>query len=570
MSDCFDIGPSTPRRRPSVLVLFVLVLFAPTTLEAALAPEEVAIIAMQASPESLEIARYYATARKVPAEHILELPGQIGAELDRREWETVTAPFIRNWLKSKQLEGKIRCFVTVWDVPLKIGRRPGESPQVQGVIQLLDQEYGRRLDRIAKLVTALDRVLAADPEEKTESFPPTATVQDVARRLEEALKGAQQRIAQEQGELEKGAASLGLERLFVVASGLSGYLRSQLKAAEANPDLARRLEAVRGEYQGIYEGLAVLNDLPESSPVVRGALILRDKADGLLGALQWIHEYRAHVQGNETYSSFDSELSLLYWPEYPLLRERPNLLHYAYDGNAGRDTHPTLMVSRLEAPTIELTKGLIDAAIETEQTGLTGRFYIDSRGLEFDGKTRGSYGDYDEALRHLAKLVQEETEWKVVFDKRPELFEPDSCPDAALYCGWYSLAKYIDSFTWKRGAVAYHIASSEAVTLRDANSEVWCKRMLEKGVCATLGPVHEPYLHAFPRPDEFFPALMSGRYTLVEAYYRTLPSNSWVMVLIGDPLYRPFAKSPEFNSEEIPMELQRLLPALPKEDKPSE
>ncbi|HVW03057.1 MAG TPA: TIGR03790 family protein, partial [Planctomycetaceae bacterium] len=512
-----------------MLVLLVLALIAPGTLQAALGPEEVAIIAMQASPESLDVARYYAAARKVPTEHILELPGQVGIELDRKQWETVTAPFIRNWLKSKQLDGKIRCFVTVWDVPLKIGRRPGESSQVQGVVQVLDQEYARRLDRVAQIVTALDRLLPGDAEQKTEKFPPTATVPDVTKRLEEALKGAQQRIGQEQGEPERGAASLGIERLFVLAGGLSGYLRTQLKAAEANPDLSRRLEAVRGEYQGIIEGLTVLNDLPESPEVVRGALVLRDKADGLLGSLKWIHEHRELVQGNETYASFDSELSLLYWPAYPLLRERANVLHYAYDGNAVRETHPTLMVSRLEAPTIELTKGLVDAAIEAEQAGLTGKFYIDSRGLDYDGKTRGSYGDYDEALRHLAKLVQKETKWDVVFDNRPELFEPDSCLDAALYCGWYSHAKYIDSFTWNRGAVAYHIASSEAVTLRDANSEVWCKRMLEKGVCATLGPVHEPYLHAFPRPDEFFPALMSGRYTLAESYYRTLPSNSWVM-----------------------------------------
>ena len=94
-----DIGQTTLARRLSVLALFMLALIAPGTLQAALGPEDVAIIAMQASPESLDIARYYAAARKVPVEHILELPGQIGVELDLKEWESVTAPFIRNWLK---------------------------------------------------------------------------------------------------------------------------------------------------------------------------------------------------------------------------------------------------------------------------------------------------------------------------------------------------------------------------------------------------------------------------------------------------------------------------------------
>ena len=90
--------------------------------------------------------------------------------------------------------------------------------------------------------------------------------------------------------------------------------------------------------------------------------------------------------------------------------------------------------------------------------------------------------------------------------------------------------------------MAYHLASSEAATLRDPGSQVWCKRMLEEGVCATMGPVYEPYLSAFPRPNEFFAVLLQGDLTLVECYYRTKPFNSWMMTLIGDPLYRPFAK----------------------------
>ncbi|OHB81267.1 MAG: hypothetical protein A2Z38_01740 [Planctomycetes bacterium RBG_19FT_COMBO_48_8] len=64
------------------------------------------------------------------------------------------------------------------------------------------------------------------------------------------------------------------------------------------------------------------------------------------------------------------------------------------------------------------------------------------------------------------------------------------------------------------------------------------------GITATLGPVAEPYLHAFPEPRTFFPKLYEGN-CLVEAYYRTKPFNSWQMLLIGDPLYRPFKKFPQ-------------------------
>jgi len=66
--------------------------------------------------------------------------------------------------------------------------------------------------------------------------------------------------------------------------------------------------------------------------------------------------------------------------------------------------------------------------------------------------------------------------------------------------------------------------------------------MLMHGVTATLGPVTEPYLYAFPEPKLFFTELLNGS-CLVEAFYRTEPVTSWQMLLIGDPLYRPFKKS---------------------------
>ena len=82
------------------------------------------------------------------------------------------------------------------------------------------------------------------------------------------------------------------------------------------------------------------------------------------------------------------------------------------------------------------------------------------------------------------------------------------------------------------------------------NSTQWCPALLKHGITATLGPVAEPYLHAFPEPKAFFGALFDG-HCLVEAYYLTQPFNSWQLVLIGDPLYRPFKTSPAPSSREV-------------------
>jgi hypothetical protein len=80
--------------------------------------------------------------------------------------------------------------------------------------------------------------------------------------------------------------------------------------------------------------------------------------------------------------------------------------------------------------------------------------------------------------------------------------------------------------------------------------------MLEHGVAATLGPVWEPKLAAFPLPDDFFSLLLTGRYNLVEAYYRTTPFSSWVMVLVGDPLYNPFKNDPQLSEDDLPERLK--------------
>ena len=56
----------------------------------------------------------------------------------------------------------------------------------------------------------------------------------------------------------------------------------------------------------------------------------------------------------------------------------------------------------------------------------------------------------------------------------------------------------------------YHIASSKCRTLKSRTSQVWCKRMLEEGVAATLGSTSEPYVQTFLVPEIFFGLLLDG------------------------------------------------------------
>ena len=248
-------------------------------------------------------------------------------------------------------------------------------------------------------------------------------------------------------------------------------------------------------------------------------------------------------------AAVDSELALVREDNYPLDRWLPNKYFLGYRGKEIKNMpQRVILVSRLDGPSEEIVRRIIDDSLQTEKEGLQGKAYFDARWPDpRDKEVKGSYGFYDRAIHKAARLVEKSKGMEVVIDSQQRLFQPGECPNAALYCGWYSLAHYVDAFTWVRGAVGFHIASQECQTLKNKASQVWCKRMLEKGVVATLGPVSEPYLQAFPVPDIFFGLLVDGQLTLAECYALANPFWSWQMVLIGDPLYRPFKNSRSRN-----------------------
>jgi uncharacterized protein (TIGR03790 family) len=266
-----------------------------------------------------------------------------------------------------------------------------------------------------------------------------------------------------------------------------------------------------------------------------------------------LEDRRRWLADGESRAAVDSELALLWFEGYELRRWQVNLLHFQATEEMRKDKPPLVMTCRLDGPDVELIKRIIDQSVEVEAKGLDGKVYVDARGIKFDPKndTGFGYGGYDESMREMAALLEKEAKLTVVLDDRPEVFAAGACPDCALYCGWYSHAKYVDCCRFVPGAVAWHLASSEAVSLRDPKCTYWCKNLLEKGAVATLGPVAEPYTVGFPKPAEFFGLLATGELTLVECYWKTELFASWMTVLVGDPLYNPYAKTPKLKADKV-------------------
>jgi hypothetical protein len=115
--------------------------------------------------------------------------------------------------------------------------------------------------------------------------------------------------------------------------------------------------------------------------------------------------------------------------------------------------------------------------------------------------------------------------------------------DCALYYGWYAggiSGPFLQpAFKFVPGAVAVHIHSFSASTLRDANAN-WVGPLLSKGAAASLGNVYEPYLQLTAHLDILNDRLLHG-FTFAESAYMSVQALSWMTVMVGDPLYRPYA-----------------------------
>ncbi|WP_438480001.1 TIGR03790 family protein [Oleiharenicola lentus] len=243
----------------------------------------------------------------------------------------------------------------------------------------------------------------------------------------------------------------------------------------------------------------------------------------------------AHFYTNE--ASVDGELSLLARSNYDTLAMVQNPL-LANDTPSIFDLEAVVKVSRLDGPTQESARNLVTSAIEAENIGLIGRYYVDIGGPHAHG---------DKWLEQTADVLGA-LGYDGVVDKAGGTFPLEARFDApALYFGWYvggvNGPFLSPELRFPPGAIALHIHSFSAVTVR-SDSAAWVGPLVARGVAATVGNVFEPYLELTHRPNLLIKALAEGK-NWGDALYYSLPALSWKCVAIGDPLYQPFKVSLE-------------------------
>ena len=194
-----------------------------------------------------------------------------------------------------------------------------------------------------------------------------------------------------------------------------------------------------------------------------------------------------------------------------------------------------VLTARIDAASTATCERMIRDAVETEATGLWGMAYVDIA------------NKYPEGDAWLEGVVKENIKVGIptVVDRFNDTL-PKNYPmtSAALYYGWYDehvSGPFLNTkFAFRKGAVAMHLHSFSGQQLTDPNLN-WSAPLLLRGAAATIGNVYEPYLGLTHHFDILHQRLLAG-FSLVEAAWMSIPAASWQGIVLGDPLYRPFAQ----------------------------
>ncbi|MGB0909624.1 MAG: TIGR03790 family protein [Nitrospirales bacterium] len=519
--------------------------FFSTPVYAELGPNQIVIVSNKNSQESESVAKHYVSQRGIPKSHVLALDISTKETISREEYEQAILHPIRESLESRKLASTVRVLVTTYGIPLRVkASRP--SPQEKSWVEDAKAWKKSSVLFLEELKTDIEQVGILESQS---SSPPKSTKEDqqgiesLLQQFKQAIPQAFRRLNLLEDSKRQKAHDVVMQKILQRLYGLSGKIQILQHAAETTGTVVDRpLANIRAQLRSAEQVVSILQANPSERTRERVYQVVQQYF-GVVGVLHLANNEIQRFSFTQADASVDSELSLLWWDQayaHPS-GKLPNPLYAWYpQPSRGRAFQPpVMMVSRLDAPTADLTKQLIDHAILAEQKGLRGKAYFDARGMDSDQPL--SYGHYDRDIRSLSDAVRQTTSYPVVLENTQKRFDaPGEAPDVALYVGWYRLRHYEDAFTFNPGSIGYHIASGEAVSLHDHIERGWCKNALERGITVTLGPIGEPYLDAFPLPSEFFGLLLTGRYSLVEAFYLSSRYVSWRMVLIGDPLYNPW------------------------------
>jgi len=159
-------------------IIIVYVFLWATGVGIALEPWQILIIANSDVKESVLLAEYYCEKRHVPKANIIALPlgPSLGDTINRANYNKKLAKPIRKELLAGKLAGKIRCLLTTYGVPIKVGPR--------GKLKGKEEKLKKLMNSVAAEKDKLRRFELSEPADLQKQ---KKIIGDKIKRLQESI-----------------------------------------------------------------------------------------------------------------------------------------------------------------------------------------------------------------------------------------------------------------------------------------------------------------------------------------------------------------------------------------------
>ncbi|MDX9701558.1 MAG: TIGR03790 family protein [Candidatus Auribacterota bacterium] len=230
-----------------------------------------------------------------------------------------------------------------------------------------------------------------------------------------------------------------------------------------------------------------------------------------------------------------------YVPTISSISESPH--SYYLSRNRFSSDYNMLITARIDAPAVDLAKSIVDHAVYGERH----RSYISQNTMWLDNR---SYAPnlynalYSQAERFIATCAEPARTASIPYmrDTKEALFPIGSCTDTQFYYGWYSYWNFKDVFAGylKPGSVAGHLDSASFYNINNTGDNNWGVHLLSRGATIVYGSIYEPYTTAFPVGGIMYSRFLRG-FSIGESFWCAANNLGWRVLLVGDPLYNPYA-----------------------------
>ncbi len=277
---------------------------------AELQPSQVFIVYNRNLPASGELARYYAAKRHIPARQSIGLDLPRAEQITREGYVEKIRDPLRAWLRREGLQDKIKCIVTMYGVPLKIGEA-GALPSERLLVRQIDQEYDAAVRQIWSGSRGLAKLSGATPASQPATRPDGTF--DLAKILSsyEKLRNAAIRHLRSVEIVSPGQAREEGQRLEQVLARTEGAVRVLPMLRGNGPAAQKALAQAQANVRQQQEQLRQLIKGCPRNAHRQEAHQLIGQLYGACGLAEHLAQDKRELDGKETNAAVDSELSQL-------------------------------------------------------------------------------------------------------------------------------------------------------------------------------------------------------------------------------------------------------------------